>query len=529
MATCSAAGHSHPASRLKRFASVTSMPGIRLAVLLALVAPLYLFLGWNADIGESGTDGPAYLMMAEHFSGHGLAGAAHDLAATTSRFPPVYPLLLALAGGATDLLHAHLLTVACLLAALAAMYAWLQPQGLPPTVSLLLVVAIALAPGSWLLALVLQSEYLYLAWSLLALALMAAGERGRRAEYFHLAALAVALAALTRTVGVILLVPLLICQRRQPRTQALLSMVIAMLPVLLWKAVHHSRLGYDQAIAALYHETGLGGFVLRLPGQWLALRNGIEENLLRQAVFRPLADLLGLLGAIAALLRLRRLQPDAIYLALYTGVILLWPFPEEGRRFTWVILPLLLTQPLLLVAQAGRVPDARRPLIAIAWLLAIASMAVPAALFGLDRWRAAGQEDFAEARYYALWYSIDTTGVRRDIERDLAFKGAMRAIPDAVPESDCVITTRPDIVVYFGRRVSLLPPAEALPESSFRASMQQLGCHYVFGLFGVSVLYPTPLYPVGRVADVSEPLFVSTLPGMSPGSTEDVAALVRLK
>ncbi len=515
--------------------SIGRRRGWLLLPLLLAVMPLYLCLGWNHDIGESGTDGPAYLMMAEHYAGHGTAGLAHDLAATTSRFPPVYPLLLALAGGATDLLRAHLLTMGCLLAALLALYSWLRWQQVPALASSLFVLAMALAPGSWLLALTLQSEYLYLLWSLLALTLMVAGERRHRSELLQLAALCVALAALTRTVGVILIVPLLISLRSQPRQKAFLSVAIAVLPLLLWRTVHASRLGYDEAIAELYHGSGLSGFAQRMPAQWQAIHAGVEENLVRQVWLSPLAGVAGLVSALATLPRLKHLRPDAWYLLFYTVVILLWPFPEEGRRFVWAILPLLLAQPLLLIHEAEpRAFDARRAAVSASlWLIAMAVMVVPAVVHGVERWREADRDGFAEGRHYVLWYGIGAADARRSIARDIALKNAMRAIPEAVPENDCIVTTRPDLVIYFGKRISISSPAEAVPEPLFRQMLERIGCHYVFGLFGVNALYPTPLFPVARIQAWSEPVFVSSLPGDhrgdGPGSTEDIAELVRLK
>src|SRR5262249_23182663 len=66
-----------------------------LLIIMAGLVPLYLIWAANDSIGAIADDGPGYLMMARHFSPYVADSRVNALWAATSRFPPLYPLLLA--------------------------------------------------------------------------------------------------------------------------------------------------------------------------------------------------------------------------------------------------------------------------------------------------------------------------------------------------------------------------------------------------------------------------------------------------
>lgn len=500
-------------------------------LVLLLLAPIYLALGRSEAIGQLGTDGPAYLAMAEHYTRGGAVDPVHEFVAATSRFPPVYPLLLAVGGGATDLLRAHRLTALCLAAALLALYGFLRVHRMPAAIAAAGMLVFGLLPGSWLLQMIVQSEYLFLFWSLLALSLLELGVRRQRQDLILTAAVAVALAVLTRTIGVVLFVPLLLALVRQPGSTVWRALLIALLPIGLWQALHHARLGYGQALGQIYRDLGWRGWMAQIPVQLHALPRAFADNLLRHDVLRPLAAAIGGVSVLATLWRLRAMKRDAWYLAAYTGVLLLWPFAEEDRRFVWAVLPVLLVQPLLAVVEAaGRRP--RRlgigPL-ATLWAGALGVLVLPSLAFGRERWQAAPVAQLAEARHFPAWYNIGQQDARNAVERDLALLGALQALTQAVPAGDCVISTRPDFVTYFGHRLAVLPALDSMPEPVFRKALADSGCRYVFGVWATSVSNPEPLYPLARVQSYADALFVSTLPDDAPGKVIMVGGLMKLR
>ncbi len=102
--------------------------GLIAAVLL--LACGYFPWACNDSMGQLGSDGGSYLMMAQHYAPYGAHDPVDAEAATASRFPPLYPMLLAWSGSAHDLLRAHATTIACLLLALIALYLWASEEGL---------------------------------------------------------------------------------------------------------------------------------------------------------------------------------------------------------------------------------------------------------------------------------------------------------------------------------------------------------------------------------------------------------------
>ena len=76
---------------------------VAFAAVPAVVAALYFASGPSDRIGQLGGDWTWYLMMAASYSPFSAHDAVYAAAAQESRFPPLYPLLLALVGAAENL------------------------------------------------------------------------------------------------------------------------------------------------------------------------------------------------------------------------------------------------------------------------------------------------------------------------------------------------------------------------------------------------------------------------------------------
>jgi hypothetical protein len=81
------------------------------AVLVAAVPAIVAFC-WHSVIATIGDDSVSYLTLARHFSPWNPDPLAARWAPYFSNFPPLFPLLLALTGGAYDLLVAHMVVAA---------------------------------------------------------------------------------------------------------------------------------------------------------------------------------------------------------------------------------------------------------------------------------------------------------------------------------------------------------------------------------------------------------------------------------
>ncbi len=485
-----------------------------LIVALAPIAALYFRWTWNGEIGSLFNDGVCYLVMAQHYAPGGAADAA-VAAAAFSRFPPLYPLMLAWSGAAFDLYLAHTLTTAFLLLGLIGLYAWMRNTGLASAQAALLTLSFAALPGSWLAGLLIQSEYLYLLWSLLALALLTAHHDRQRDGWLLAAALAVAAATLTRTIGITLLPPLLLAALRAGRRTGLLSLAAALLPVLLWHAVHSSRgNSYGDSIAGFYGNDAWSFLLQQLRSAPEMLHAGFAQNLLQQSHAHLLADLLGALCLAASAWRAIRLQPDAVYVAGYAVVVVLWPYPGEAQRLLWVLLPVLLAQPVLVIAELRKQPpDGLLARIATAACAAsILAMVLPQIADAADRYRSASHGNSPATRGLASWYTAAPADSALHARTELSLVEALRAIAGAVPQQDCVISIQPYWVNYYARRRSDYPPRESVPAAYFESALRNTGCHYLLASRFIDDSYPVPLYPLHRLGDRFEVLQYVEMP-----------------
>ena len=498
--------------------------------LLALAACCYFAWTWNAQIGQLGTDGPAYLMMADHYAHGSAADPVYADVATYSRFPPLYPLLLAWCHASDDFRLIHLATTACLILALLAFYAWLLVEGLAPAQGALLTLLFAALPGTWLAGLIVQSEYLYLMWSLLAVALLAAYERHRAANVLYGAAMVIALATLTRAIGIALYAPLLLALLRAPRREALLALAASVLPVLIWSVLHRSKVSYTDALGLIYSGDHWGILRSQLASELPALRNGFGGNFLLQSPLRPIADILGLICLAGTLWRTIKLKPDALYTTVNLLILLVWPYPEEAQRFLWVLLPLLIVQPLLAFSGwRSEPPSARVPRLLTGMLsVPILAMTIPAFALASDRYRAAAYTDLPEARTFASWYGEDVDHAWDVVSIQTAIINSMHRITEDVPVNDCVISTRPDLINYFGRRRSYFPPLNSTQDPYFDRQLRAPGCHFVFGMSSADWRYPVTMFPLAKLGKNLDVVYYNSIPSASADRFKLTSMLVRL-
>jgi len=502
-----------------------------LAVLLLLV-PLYGLWTWTDELGEIGSDATDYLVMARHFSPYAGDTTVNAQTAALSRFPPMYPLLLAWAGGARNLHLAHAVTSVCFLGALLVIYAWLLREGILAAPAALLVLLIASLRGSWIAGLLVHSEYPYLLFSMLGLALLARYERDRDNRQLLLgAALAVAAAALTRTVGIALYVPMALVVLRARRWSALGVFALALLPFLVWHALHRADHGYTDALLGVYGQQGFAALKLQLGRQVPALAAALNDTFASR--YLPHLATVALLAAClgAAAWRLVRLKPDGIYLATYSAIVLLWPYPEVMARLAWVVLPVLLVQAVLSAQELGSALRTWPPQTALmsAFWLAFMGQALPAMTLAADRYRSPELSGYAEARGLEAWYAEDLAAAVHGVNSQITVVRALQRLPELVPPGECVVAVRPVIVTYYTDRKSVFPPLNSVPDPDFGQQLRGNGCRYIFMYSAADGHFPVPLHPLQRLPGPARILEIRKQPDLPPGTSGMTTVLARLE
>ena len=419
--------------------------------LLAAAALLFGLAGVRERYNGLLADSYVYLAAAEQFGRFTAADTGllrHVFEAYP--FPPLFPLLLGLAGGGADNPPWTYGVCAAILAGVVLLcMRWLRAVGVPLVVALATALAFALLPVSLRMAMGVLSEPLFMAM-LLGAALMLAARRPSAAGWY-VAALLVGLSPLVRTVGILAVASFLACWtfRRAWRLSPLAPLV-ALLPALVWRGAK-AVMGLDgYALARVFERDVAAQAVENLRA--LAHHTLFAVDALGRDSSAWLLLAVGLVASPVLLRRALSAEFDALLVLAYLPVLLLWPYPDHAARLLYVVVPFLLGHALLgLMALAGRPCGARR-----AW----AGGVLPVLLFALAL-SSGGQ------LLHELWThrSGDAALFVRSPAGAIAGRGAQRAARfearlDAfmqrhlreVPPDACVASIVPQRVLLYGAR-----------------------------------------------------------------------------
>jgi len=438
------------------------------ASLVLIAAPLMVAFAWQHGLSTFNDDAFSYLTLARWIEGDPLLT---PWAWQHSHFPPLFPLLLVVTGGAHDLRIAHLAVAACAVPALVAVYRF-SGRTLASSAGALAVAALfVLAPTAWLGVKGILSEPLYLLLTFVALdwhaARVDAGEvRMRDAVIFGLLLAAV---CLTRTIGMTLVLAYvlhagwrLIRERGRGLVALLVPLVPPALGVAAWRLV---RPGSGSAYSDQFRE--MLGHWLRDPPRLVhdgvtTFFHGWVSSFHAQTVTEPVPTAifaavlaLALAGAIARTLRNRL---DGWYVVVSVPLLVFWIFPmDTTRRLLYPLFPLLLLHAafaLRWLASRAAVRRHSRLLFGGAFLLA-AMLCVPAAVVLAHKARndaplAGASFSYADILDYYL--VVNEAKAEQDARVQIAaFAGFERTARETPPQSR-VMWMRPEYVALLARR-----------------------------------------------------------------------------
>lgn len=485
-------------------------------LILAICFLYYFFLGWNNPSPPFSSDSFSYLTMADHIRSP--VDKSREGYFTDSQFPPLYPLVLAMAGGSENLGMAHLASSLLLGLSLFIIYFWMVQQGLSPLASTLTTVAIAMSPMMNLYALMIMSENLYLLLSMLALFLLGkiSRQESNREKLVLYAAAVCSLAMLSRTAGIALVFAcgfMLVLNKVERRYTAILIML---LPNLLWsvyKKLMFPNANYMNNLTFFIEHNSwqnyLNMFWTNCVGYWEAWVK----------MFTPYANLaittlliLCLLSAIYAIsLRIAAKKVDAIYVLLYLAMILVWPYPAEADRFILVIFPLILFYGIeggligLNQFWPKTLPLKRTLVIPII----IVTCILPTFSIKLNKWIAPIEADFQTYRKSPFWFEIENTQeALASIEHVHRLIIAVQYLNRYIPKDACVYFVIPQFIDFHS----------GFPGVHFRPPTKDLGnienfpdCDYILASkFKVIQNDLPPYYPIFDInKEKVKPLFIS--------------------
>jgi hypothetical protein len=446
-----------------------------LAALLACATPLLLAFVWQEGLASVGDDSASYLVLAQALAGGN--PAVLPWAGYHTHFPPLFPLALALTGGAADFHYAHALVALFAAAGVLLTYAFAWHASGRRDVAFGLAIAFLACPTTWVSAKGILSEQMFLCVSLATILYFQFRIEPGAAKTRHWLALGLLLAAtvLTRVVGVALVLALLIhvamrARRRETLpTLAQLAAALAPAAVLVptWIALRPAAAqdSYQRVSTAMAQSwagsTGLMGQVSSktiLDGWLASFTADANVGLVGLAVAIAVAVL-----ALAGLVRrLAMNRLDAWYAAVSLAVVAWWVFSEDNtRRLLFPLLPLLLFYAGdAIVAgcrRAGRSANAPHALAVAGTVLAI--VAAPALVVfagkALDRAPVVPGEAPRYCDITDYYTTLNVAFSRRLAARHAVILAGFEALRRATPPDAIVMWMRPEYPALLGGRAGV--------------------------------------------------------------------------
>ncbi len=449
-------------------------------ILLCLLFSGIIYFSYQISYAGFNWDDAYYLLMADKFSPY-QEEVSVSVALTTGQrnYPPIYPLYMALfGGGSAHIGAAQLATAAALVIAFIAFHFWLIRQSINPVAALLLTTVAVLSPITLLHFQTLWSEHLYLALSISALLCLRLSDRNDK--YWLLAGALVALASLTRSVGITLIAAFAIHAfiNKPPRRGLLI--LIAALPFIAERSLNALLNSSSHRYELLFTSRSLQDL-------WLSLSQSpfhYYSAWIKAFSFNPhlptivLACVVMALAAIELFLRLKEKRVDAFYVLFYLVTIVLWPYPEHAYRFIYPVFFILLGYAAFSLLRCSRpVGTNPRGIAHLMGILLFITVSIPAVLHTATRLSEPIPPHLADYRHTIIWIAgqdtvdaIDTAAARDRLIRD------MRVIEEMTAEGSCVYTEFPPLVRLFAKRPALAPPWDR-PAERYRFP---LTCRYYY-------------------------------------------------
>ena len=475
----------------------------QLAVFL-ICTSLFAYAGVRHEFNGLLSDSYVYLAAAAALDGD-RSMLQHIVA--TYPFPPLFPLVLGLAGGGSLAPERSYLIGALLLAGVCVLFLrWLRAEGVPGIAAVLASLAFALLPLTLQSAMGVLSEPLFMLLVLAAmLALPTRSTPPRRvARAWWLAALFVALASLTRSVGVAAIAAYLASwtyARGWRVAQA--APVLAGLPFATWTLVKKLGGASDYSVTVIARQAPWDMIAVNARA-WQQFAVKAVDLMMRPHVSHALA-VIAAMASVVWLYRLARGRFDAWYLALYLAIMVVWPYPHHAARFLFVLLPLVLGYVLWglsAVVSRLQLPRPARPIVPALVPVVLILLALPSTLSMLQLLWIHRDDDLQAAVRAPAWYQTrpaESLRGARFAQRIVDFQRSRLAL---TPADACVASVVPQQVLVYGPRRGIDLTQVRARGQTLDAALAQ--CPYVL-MLAARPYPPMPgvgsLFPLDEIRD----------------------------
>jgi len=493
-----------------------------LAAVFIAIAVFYYWLNWSSDVTVLGGDHADYLLTADLFSP--FSNRSHDVTRAVipyAFFPPLYPLILGLLGGISAHIEiAHAVTITFLIAALMWYFVWIREETRSDNLAFFLTALFAFLPTTFFQSFGILSEYLYLLLTLAAIWLIA--KPVTTLHHLYVAAALIGLAVITRTIGITLVLAFVIYLRIHRQERWVRLTIISIAPLVLWSIIKWSigyTGGYLWIITSVMKTTSLYEFLVKKMlieghGLWTGWVTSLDH--IPSLMTLIAGSAVGAVCLAGTIYRIYLKKFDGIYLIIYFGILLFWPFSQtsDSRRLLYAAIPILLLNGLNFTCHfLHRFSTINKEIYGYAYLLVIALIASPAIGMIVHRMvlsSAPGNQEFANSFY---WYSDqDLDRARMKIKTYKKLILSWRKIPSLVPEGECVYNVDPTWLMLYADRPSYAPPYAPTRDQFIKEANI---CRYYYVASYVRSPYPL-FYPKDYIIQEGHVVFVDRM-GEMPG------------
>lgn len=442
-------------------------------------------------LGTFADDSVSYLVMAQVFSPWQPASAAvADAFSREAVYPPLFPVLLAIAGAAHDYARAHVLTALLVAACLPLVYLlavrWLGDR----CAALAALLAVALLPSLWIQARGILSEPLFCVLLLSVFWALDAPMRERPRAV--LLGVLLASLVLTRSAGVPVVLALLAWALLRPglgakeRVAAVWPVLVAVAAYVGWTTLQPAQIAdpnmemaRERLQAILSSEQPWAVLAAGIARQAQAMAEAWAGGLLLfwvegQPVRPLLSGVIGVLALGGLAHRFLSGRADAWMLAAYLVLYLLWPFYDQMTRFLFPAIPVLVLYAFYaLLVLANRID--RQAAAGAALALTIATLAAPGLAFIHQRF----QMREPHARIVDWYRTPDLAAARARAQVHLGLAADMRDIRALTAPGARVMWVTPAYIALLADRHAMPAPPASLGPQRYLAAVDAVRPDYV--------------------------------------------------
>ena len=470
---------------------------------LCMTAVFYYMWSWSNVLAHFGGDNATYILTAKYFSPFSQQSTVSEFFAVNSQYPPLYPLLLGLSGSGESLLIAHIVTTTFLLLALLVIYKWILLIEFNKLHALIIIFIIAICPGTYIQALSLHSENLYLLFSISAIFFVSCYENNNNNKWLWFATIFIACASLTRSAGISLVISFIIYLVIKREKQRYLLSLIAIIPMIVWSYFNtQDGNSYLSALSGFYSTDFINTLHLQITNQSTFLLDAWFATFTYGIFGKLILSILAGICFLALNYRLYKKKLDGIYILVYLLMIIVWPYPAESMRLLFPIIPLLLVQTSILLQHSKILTYKNKYSVGNIVMAAILLIIIfPNLLLTINRFNTTIDEFLIPYKHTYVWYTPDYSSAIDGVKLNHVIISSITEAREYVPTDQCVYSIKPSVIGLYMERISRTVPDQNINDADFKNILNQSNCQYIYLMSIQSPSYEKPLYPLERIID----------------------------